>query len=730
MALTIWAAFLLPSIKINTDFSQFLPDNDPEYQYYQNIKTQLKDNHAVLIFGIKNETTIYEKDFLYQVDSFVHNLKDIEGRNNIRSITNLSYPIKSLTGLVWVPYLDLNKDLERQKRKIVRDFSFTGNFLNKEGNVLFIYFELQDPENETLVEQTLISIDSVVDIHKNLTIHRWGKTYLQKELNEITKLETQKITIWALLFLGLSLLFIFSSVRAAILSILLVCISLIIFMGGMVFFNTPFNIMSNLFPTIVLIVGISDIIHLSIKHNKEIKLGHHSKTAFRLALKEIGRAIFITSFTTAIGFFILKLSPMKVLREFGLQAGIAVILTFIVTLLLAPTYFLSSNNSNTFQLSGRFTEIARNLHKTFEKLYSRPKTVFIFSGVLLMISIFGMFSINTNNIQYSIPTNSELKSDYSFFESQMGGSRTFEMLLESKNGSPLDSPEMLQATHQIHSYLVRLSYLDHVKSPIIFYKMLQQAYDPTIKNSLKWNLKNEDIQQFNKDINRISTTNYLMDKERTLYKFNAQMKDFGRHEIAAKTKEILEHSRQLIDTSKATLRITGMDYLFDRAHEKRITEMMEGLLLAILLVAVVLGLIFKKWSYTVLALLLNLLPILIGAGILGFTQLELRAGSSIIFTIAFVIAVDDTIHLLSKFQWERKKGASVDLALKTALAECGKAIIATSIILMGGFSILMFSNYNEMFTFGLLMTLILLTTLVVDLVLAPILILTLFRKHL
>jgi predicted RND superfamily exporter protein len=173
-----------------------------------------------------------------------------------------------------------------------------------------------------------------------------------------------------------------------------------------------------------------------------------------------------------------------------------------------------------------------------------------------------------------------------------------------------------------------------------------------------------------------------------------------------------------------------MDYLFDRSHDKRIENMLYGIILAIILVSLTLGIIFKNIRMTLLVLLLNVIPIVISAGILGFTDMELRAGSSIIFTIAFVIVVDDTIHLLSKFQWQRRQGNSVEEAMNIAFKECGKAIIATSFILIGGFMVLMLSDYNEIFTFGFLMSVVILITLTIDLILAPILILGVFKKYL
>jgi hypothetical protein len=114
---------------------------------------------------------------------------------------------------------------------------------------------------------------------------------------------------------------------------------------------------------------------------------------------------------------------------------------------------------------------------------------------------------------------------------------------------------------------------------------------------------------------------------------------------------------------------------------------------------------------------------------MGFTNLELRGATSIIFTIGFVIAIDDTIHLLSKFQWERKRGNNVEKAIILALRECGSAILATSIVLIGGFAVLMLSDFMEIYTLGLLVGIIVFITLSVDLILAPILVLTWFKKY-
>ena len=213
-------------------------------------------------------------------------------------------------------------------------------------------------------------------------------------------------------------------------------------------------------------------------------------------------------------------------------------------------------------------------------------------------------------------------------------------------------------------------------------------------------------------------------------KISAQMKDIGRHKVSQKNEEVLKKVSSILDTSKVDVQVSGLDHLFDRTHERRIHNMLYGLLLAIVIIALVLGLLYRSVPIVIIALILNIIPIVITAGIMGLTQLELRAGTSVIFTIAFVIAVDDTVHFLNKFKWERQSGNTVKEALIVTIRECGTAIWTTSLILTGAFFVLLFSNLNEIFSFGLLIGIAIIIAFLTDLILAPILILHWFKKYL
>ena len=145
------------------------------------------------------------------------------------------------------------------------------------------------------------------------------------------------------------------------------------------------------------------------------------------------------------------------------------------------------------------------------------------------------------------------------------------------------------------------------------------------------------------------------------------MPDIGRNEANILNKEILNTVKAIVGKMSVQARLFGLDYLMDTSHKQSIHNMIIGHLLAVLLVGLCLVAVYRNVILLLLTLLLNMIPIVITAGVLGFTNLELRGEISLLFTIGFVIAVDNTIHLLSKFQWERKRGRSVSEAVEIAL---------------------------------------------------------------
>ena len=151
--------------------------------------------------------------------------------------------------------------------------------------------------------------------------------------------------------------------------------------------------------------------------------------------------------------------------------------------------------------------------------------------------------------------------------------------------------------------------------------------------------------------------------------------------------------------------------------------MILGLIFAFAVIAIVVGIMFRSPRIAILSLLPNVLPLLLLTTVMWITGIDLKISTSLIFTLAFGIAVDDTIHLLSKYKLERRKGRTHLYALKRSYLSSGKAIIVTSLILVGGFLTLLFSSFTSTFYMGLLVSVTLLIALALDLMIMPLIIL-------
>lgn len=724
------AATKAPSIHVNTDISQFFHEDDADFRYYKKLKSEITNDENLILFAIKNKDSVFQIEFIDTVNALQNRIKKTNNIKGVNSLLNLSYPIKSMFGIIGVPYLKYSKqNLSFDKKKILND-ELARTFINKEVNTLFLWIELETNLNSKEINDVVNDLNLLRNEIETNKTYLWGRHVIDVSFKNNLINEIIKFSFWIFIFLCLSLLFIFKNPLALVYPILLIVLVSVLFLGGMVYIDKPISTLSNLFPTIILIVVVSDVLHLCIKYDKEWQKGIGASKATKNTLKEIGWTTLITSLTTAVGFLVLYLSPMKAMRNFGMESAFLVVLTYVLTIFLIPYTFYILKTKNLFTVRKVFDKFSDKIFKLQTHLFKYQNKVIISFSAVLLLCCFGIMGINTNSSHYSIPKKTDLYHSFKFFEQNFGGSRTFELVLESTTKQTLNSPELLENTFKIHDYLKAQPKLNFIKSPVNYYRTVHKAYYPGSSNKRAMKFDINTIKKYDKEIKNLVKNDYLANKNRTLFKFTAQMRDYGKREINALKSELLRNVDSIIGDKAINARLSGIDLLIDISQRKSINNTFYGLLIAIFVVSITLGLVFKNTMLALIAVILNILPLIMTAGVMGFTNMELRAETALIFTVGFVIAVDDTIHLLSKFQWERKKGRSIENAILIAAKDCGKAIIATSIVLLGGFFILMSSDQTEIRTLGFLVGIIVLITLYIDLIIAPIIITKWFRKYL
>jgi hypothetical protein len=239
--------------------------------------------------------------------------------------------------------------------------------------------------------------------------------------------------------------------------------------------------------------------------------------------------------------------------------------------------------------------------------------------------------------------------------------------------------------------------------------------------------KERTIRQILKTAQDGSLLRTMVDSTETIVRISGTIPDLGNKKVTALNKELDKFLKGQTMNGKLKYQVTGAAHLVDKNLRYMSTSLVQGLAVSILIVALIMGLIYRSIPMMLISLVPNIFPLVFIGGAMGFLGVDLKISTAIIFTIAFGIAVDDTIHLLGKFKYELMKGKGVMYALRRSYFTTGKAMILTTLILCSGFLLLVFSSFLGTFYLGIMLCLALIVALIADLTILPVLILLFYR---
>lgn len=731
-SLCVWSIFLFPTLKTDTNFKQFFPKEEPALVNYESFAKKMGSSENILIIAIENKSSIFDSIFLKkigQLQTNINEFKEIKNSSSILSLTRYkSYGQGFIEKRHYINSLQFNT-ISRDSIQIYHDYKITQHFITKDAKIVKIILQLSDNLSLIQIDTLIKKIDFQVTQLSLHNAHYFGRKYMESEYQKLVNKELGTSLFLSFTFVFIILLVLHRSVIGALLPLLCMTISLIMLYGYMALFNRPLTIMSNLFPTIVLIVGISDVIHISSKFAYESLHTKDAVFALNKTLKEIGLTTFINSFTTAIGFLTLLTMSMKTMQSFGVDAAIGLMICWVNSILFLPAVLSKFNLIKSFRKPVESNQWNTILSLVLSFTYSYPKRILFAFLILIMISTYGICNINTNNyIVSSLPNNNRLHTDFNFFDNRLGGGRTIELIIKTKNKTNLHNKKVIQNINKLENYLETKIGVSGIISPTLVFKLMNQAID----NHSNWQLPKSQT-DFNK-LYLYSTTKeddfpiVIIDKTNTTGRLIGHLTDIGRNKMQLKQAEIRNWIAQNMDPSIVSFEFTGSDYMTDIGHQLRIDNTLSSFLLEILLVSLIIGFIYKSMKMVLISFISNIIPILLIGGFLGYSGIEFRGATTIIFAIGYVIAVDDTLHFINRFQVEKRKGLTIEEALKNTYLHTGRAMAMTSLILLGGFILLLHSSFNDVFTHGLLMSLIIIVALLTEFLLTPILIISFYKN--
>lgn len=729
--LTIVFGYFASTLKFDYDFEKFFPSDDKDLEYYNSYRERFENDNDFILIGIENEEGILTSDFLKSIDSFSKEISQLKSVVRVVSPTNVESIVIGPLGLNRNPILDVNTLNKLQDSlKVYTHPELVGSLFSESGKAVSIFVKYENKIGKEAADSSLIAIKQIAESFDFDEIHYAGKSVAEKYYIEMMNWELIIFVSASAVLIIFFLYFSYRSIWGIVLPLTVVLLSVFWCMGVMGLLNKPIDLMTVLLPTIMFIVGISDVIHIISKYLEEIRNGVEKKKALNITIKEIGVATFLTSVTTSIGFLTLLTSSIVTVREFGLYTAIGVVLAFIISFTFLPAVLIHRPIPKIVEKAGNRIFWNRFLGGLFLYVIRNSKKILLSGFVVTVFFIGGITLIEVNaKIIDEVNEGDPLREDFVFFEKEFSGVRPFELNIEVINSQSVFDENVLKELLKIETYLENQFGVGQIVSPLTLVRNLNMSLHGA--NYEFYTLPERQSRRFKKylaDVLESDDLSKMVTKDLKQARLTGKIGDIGSKEFRLNENQFSLFLSEKIDSKLIKVTNTGSARLIDKSNTYLSKNMLTGLSIAFVLIALIMGLLFRSFKMTFLSLIPNVIPLIMIAGIIGFIGIDLNISISIIFTIAFGIAVDDTIHFLTKFKIELNKGKSVPYALKRTFLSTGKAIIVTSFILMGGFLTLMYSSFNGTFYTGLFISLTLLFAVVSDLLLIPSLFLLLYKN--
>jgi len=726
--LAVASVYFVFNLQFTFDFEQFFPQGDEDLEFFREFTEEFEADDNFLLIAVRRDSGVFEQDFLERFHDFSVKAKRLPYVLESQSLTKFSYPIKTPFAVTTIPaiHIDQPDRYAADKKRILEDERFVGNLINEDATTLVVALKNVERIQLDQAKELMGELENLVAQYDFEKVHYLGRPYFQRELVKMQKREVTVSAIVSGILVTLIMFLIFRKPLGIAVALFSIGLGMLLFMGFLGATGRPLNAMAALYPVLMIIVGTSDVIHIMSKYVDELKKGRPRREAIWITIKEIGLATLLTSTTTAIGFATLLTSRIQPIRDFGINSAIGVMIAYI-TVIFFTTALLSMLKADQIIKLGKGEAVWKKLMEwSYQFTLKYPRQIGWGGFAVFGLSLLGISQITTNyNVINNMPRNRQITEDFIYFQNELMGFRPLEIAVFAQEGYKATDYEVLQEMAKLENH-IRKTYpsIEGTISATAIYKSLNRMYNSNRVEAYEFPDNERQFRRYERFANQIPQLSnaVLISEDGKKARITSRIKDIGADSIKAVSQNIDQWVQANIDQEVVEFRRTGTGLIIDKNSEYVRRSLLLGLGMAILIVSILMALLFRNWRMLLISLVPNIFPLLLAGALLGFLGIELEAGISIVFAVIFGIAVDDTIHFLSKFKLARQKGLNIEEALHITFTETGKAITLTTVILFFGFLVMLFSIHPPSVTIGLLISLTLFSALISDLLLIPLLI--------
>ena len=732
-------------IKFSHTEANLLPSDHPVNKQYDKFLEIFGEEGNIIILAVQDSSIFTAKKFnnWNELSNHLDAFEEVDFSVSVGDIKRLKKDNVNKKFIVESLYQEspkTDKEVLKLKEELFNKLPFFDNFLfNKEtGTIRSVIYVKKDIVNtikrKDFIFKDLNPLIEKFEADNNLDVRVSGMPYIRT-------MNAQNIIDEIGIFVGLALLvtsiiffFFFRSFRATFITMLVVSIGVVWALGFIGLFRYEISVLMALIPPLIIVIGVPNCIFLINKYQHEVKSHGNQAKSLQRVISRIGNATLMTNVTTASGFATFIFTKSKLLNEFGLIASINILAIFMLSLLIIPIIYSFMAKPKGKHLKHLEKKWMGHVVNWMENMVRHKRiTIYVTTVLIIIASIIGVYMIRVSgSLIEDMPKGKPFFKDIVFFEQEFGGIMPLEIIVDTKRPKGVLKLTTLKRMDRLNDIIDEIPELSPSVSVLNLVKYSKQAYYNG--NPKYYQLPNGQERAFileftkNSDANSDLLNNFV-DTTGQYARMTTFMKDIGTEKMERIEERLQARIDKEFPKERYDVKMTGKALVFLKGTNYLIRNLVVSLSLAILLISIFMAWMFRSFEMILISLIPNILPLLVTAGLMGYLGVPIKPSTILVFSIAFGISVDDTIHFLAKYrqelqahQWRVKK------SVYAALRETGVSMFYTSIVLFFGFLVFIVSSFGGTIALGGLVSVTLLFAMVSNLLLLPSLLLSLEQR--
>ena len=761
IVLLVGSSYYAMQVRIDNSFDTLFDEGDEAYMSYRTYQDDFgSDEVAYIMYSVEGkEHGLFDLETMQLIQQLTEELEyEVPFVNEVTSITNVEF-IEADGDFLEVHRLDMDfpetqeQLLERRDAMLEKPIYF-GSLYNKDLTHATIVLEMTrtstepidrlrwDPEkgdaqSNLYPQVSYLKIKEILERpeYTGITFYESGDVIMNNAYNVIIGNESFLLSALSIaLVAAISLIAFRLRLNGLLGPVSVVLLGLLVTVGFMGLAGYNMGTLFLIVPTLLIAIGVAQSVHLLEEFNLLRSQGVEKHEAIRQTFEKVGLPCLLAAVTTAAGFFAMSVSRLQALADIAAYMSFGVLTVFVLSITVLPLFMLWSKDSVAVADGAAAEEtspdrMARALHAIAGFTHRKKLPILVVSAAIFAASFAGIAQIHIGfNFIEEFKEHVDFRKDTEVIEDVMGGILNVVYVFDTetqdgiKKASVLQKLEKLQARADEHPMVKKsFSIVDILKD------MNQSMHggDPAY-----YTLPNDEplIAQYLL-LYEISGGTELddyvtLDFSRTPLELRVEVGDSSQIEDLIDSLDVYKHELLAAD-SPADTRIltTGIGLLWVKVANYIADSQLAGYLFAFTMIAIILVLAYRSLGVGALSMIPNLTPVTITLGYMGWADIHLDYFRLLLATIAIGIAVDDTVHMMTRLRREFRRTGNYRAAIDNSITSVGRALTITTMVLTLSFLVFLVSEMSVLASFGILLACTIGVALIADLFLLPALIL-------